>query len=42
MGVETVAGPVSVKYVPDEDALQKCRQLGLDIAARLQERLAAP
>ena len=38
MGIETVADPINVKFVPDESELVACRQLGLDVAAKLKER----
>ena len=37
MGVETVADPLRVPYVPDEAALLECRRLGEAVAARLGE-----
>ena len=39
MGVETVAEPLKIKWVPDADAIEKCRQLGLSIASKLKEKL---
>lgn len=39
MGVEIVAEPLKVKWVPDADAIEKCRQLGLSIASKLKEKL---
>jgi len=41
MDVETVAEPVRVQYVPDEQALAECRRLGQAVAAAMKERLAA-
>ena len=32
-----VGEPLRVKYVPDDDALLKCRELGKAIAERLEE-----
>ncbi len=37
MKVEIVSEPVSVKYVPDEQALARCRQLGELVATALKE-----
>jgi flavorubredoxin len=41
MKVELVAPALKVKFVPDEAALQQCRELGRLVAARLKERLSA-
>ena len=41
MGVETVADPLRVNYVPDESQLVECRRFGQAIGARLLEKLAA-
>ena len=41
MGVETVAEPLRVCYVPDDDALTACRQFGQAVGQRLRERLDA-
>jgi flavorubredoxin len=38
MGVELVAEPLRVKYVPDKVALGKARELGYTVAERLTER----
>ncbi|MCL6466275.1 MAG: flavodoxin domain-containing protein [candidate division WOR-3 bacterium] len=38
MGVELVAEPLRVKYVPDKEALGKARELGYTVAERLIER----
>jgi flavorubredoxin len=40
MGVESVAEPVESVYVPDADALARCRALGQAVAERLAERQA--
>jgi flavorubredoxin len=40
MKVEIVAPAVSVKHVPDKDALEKCRQLGNIIAMELLKRVS--
>ena len=37
MDVETVAEPLRVNYIPTEEDLQQCHQLGETIAKRLQE-----
>ncbi|MHC5034568.1 MAG: FprA family A-type flavoprotein [Planctomycetota bacterium] len=37
MGVEPVADPLRVNYVPDDAALVECRRLGEAVAARLAE-----
>ncbi len=37
--VEKVGDPVRVNYVPDEEELQRCRKLGLEVAARMTEKL---
>ena len=37
MGVEQVADPIRVKYVPTDEDLQACRRLGLEIADRLRK-----
>lgn len=39
MGVDIVAEPLSVNYVPDQVAHEQCRALGLDIAGTLKGRL---
>ena len=41
MGVETVADPLRVTYVPDEAQLVQCRRFGQAIGNRLREKLAA-
>ena len=41
MKVDLVGEGLKVKYVPDEAALEQCRQLGQDVAARLQQTLSA-
>lgn len=41
MGVETVADPMAVCYVPDADALARCREMGRAIGKRLMEKLDA-
>ena len=38
MGIELVSEGISVKYVPDESALLKCRDLGLEAGRRLNEK----
>jgi len=42
MKVQLVADPVRVQYVPDEEALEKCRALGEHVAAELLKRCCAP
>jgi len=37
MKVEIVSEPISVKYVPDEQGLARCRQLGQSVANRLKQ-----
>jgi flavorubredoxin len=37
MKVESVAEPLKVKYVPDAVSLAECRQLGREVAERLEE-----
>jgi len=37
MSVETIDEPLRVVYVPDDAALQQCRQFGQRIAERLRE-----
>jgi flavorubredoxin len=37
MKIELVGEAVSVRYVPDSDALEKCRSLGEQVAERLRE-----
>ncbi|HDZ22826.1 hypothetical protein LCGC14_0401950 [marine sediment metagenome] len=41
MGLEMVGEELKVKYVPDEAALARCRQLGVDIAQRLKAKVQA-
>jgi flavorubredoxin len=41
MGVETVADPMAVCYVPDADALARCREMGRAVGKRLMEKLDA-
>lgn len=41
MKVERAAEPLRVKYVPDEAALAKCRELGLAVAKVLAEKCSA-
>jgi len=41
MGIETVSEPLMVKYVPDDSALVRCRDLGYAVGSRLSELLAA-
>jgi flavorubredoxin len=41
MKVEIAASAISVKHVPDEDALRKCRELGNIIAAELLKRVSS-
>lgn len=40
LGVKMVAPPLRVNYVPDEDALEQCRQLGEYVARANQAQLA--
>jgi hypothetical protein len=40
MKVEQVAEPLKVRYVPDDDALDECRQLGAKVAERLVSNVA--
>ena len=37
MKIESVADPLSVKYVPDEAALLKCREMGLAVAEKMEK-----
>jgi flavorubredoxin len=37
MKVELVGEPLSVKYVPDGEALKRCYSLGMQIAGKLKE-----
>jgi flavorubredoxin len=39
MGVETVAEPLKIKWVPNAEAIDKCRQLGLTIASKMKEKM---
>jgi flavorubredoxin len=39
MGVDIVADPLKVKWVPGAEAIEQCRQLGLSIASRLKEKV---
>ncbi|MDZ7814858.1 MAG: flavodoxin domain-containing protein [Planctomycetota bacterium] len=39
MKVEKVAESVNIQYVPDDAALEKCRELGLCVARSLKEKL---
>jgi flavodoxin I len=39
IGVETVAEPLKVKWVPNADTIEKCRQLGLTIASKMKENV---
>ncbi len=41
MKLEAVANGVRVRYVPDAEALQACRDLGTEVGRRLGDRLAA-
>ena len=41
MGVELVGEGLQVQYVPDEQALLRCRALGSEIATKLRERVSA-
>jgi flavorubredoxin len=41
MGVELVGEGVQVQYVPDRKALLRCRSLGSEVAAKLEERVTA-
>lgn len=41
MKVELVAEPLKVQYVPDSAALESCRALGRDVAAKLAEKVSA-
>jgi flavorubredoxin len=41
MKVEIAASAISVKHVPDEDALRKCRELGNIIATELLKRVSS-
>jgi flavorubredoxin len=41
MDVDVSAEPLAVKYVPDADALTRCRRLGLDLAEKLRRHVAA-
>lgn len=38
IGIELVADPLKVKFVPDEEALRRCREMGSLIAGRIEER----
>ncbi len=40
MGIELVAEPVRVNYVPTAADLVRCRELGLEVASRMKERAA--
>ncbi|MEO0081023.1 MAG: FprA family A-type flavoprotein [candidate division WOR-3 bacterium] len=40
MGVELVGEPVAINYVPNQSALQACRELGRAVGRRMQERLS--
>lgn len=37
-GIELVADPLKVKFMPDEEALRRCREMGSLIAGRIEER----
>jgi flavorubredoxin len=39
IGVETVAEPLKIKWVPNAEAVEKCRQLGLTIASKMKEKM---
>jgi flavorubredoxin len=41
MHVELVAEPLQVKYVPDAGALERCRDLGMQVAEALTAKVAA-
>ena len=41
MGLEMVGDGLSFNYVPDDDALAQCRQLGVEIAQRLKAKVEA-
>ncbi|MGQ9678441.1 MAG: FprA family A-type flavoprotein [bacterium] len=38
MGIESVAEPLRVKFVPDQEALKRCRELGSVVANQIKER----
>ena len=40
MDVATGPEPLTVKYVPDSDALAQCRRFGLDLAGTLKAHVA--
>jgi len=40
MGLEVIGDGLKVKYVPDESALDKCRQLGADVARQMATKTA--
>ncbi|MBN2536840.1 FprA family A-type flavoprotein [candidate division WOR-3 bacterium] len=40
MKVELVAEPIRVNYVPTDADLDRCRKLGLEVAAKMKERVA--
>ncbi len=42
MRVELVGEPVNIRYVPDKEALEKCRALGKLVAEKLKERPQEP
>lgn len=37
MGVEVVGEPLKVLYVPDDEAIERCRELAADVSVRLKE-----
>ncbi|MHC4985706.1 MAG: FprA family A-type flavoprotein [Planctomycetota bacterium] len=41
MGLEMVGDGLAVNYVPDDEALAQCRQLGVQVAQRLKAKVAA-
>jgi flavorubredoxin len=41
MKIDLVSEPLTVRFVPDDDALTKCRELGLKVAGRLREIVEA-
>ncbi len=40
MKLEKAAEPLRVKYVPDEAALEQCRQFGAEVAGRIKAKVA--
>jgi flavorubredoxin len=39
IGVETVAEPLKIRWVPNAEAIEKCRQLGLAISSKMKEKM---